>query len=495
MAIQEVDVITRVKNNNSEYIAYPATRAENAMYDNETSGLTADNVQDAIDEQHNNIDSHAGNKNNPHSVTKSQIGLGNVPNVTTNNQTATYTKASTLANLVSGETLSAAFGKIAKAITDLISHMGNKSNPHSVTKAQIGLGNVNNTSDANKPISTAAQTALDKKADLGSDGKIPASQLPSFVDDVLEYTSKSNFPATGETGKIYIDTTSNLTYRWSGSTYVEISSSLALGETASTAYRGDRGKIAYDHTTNKNNPHSITKSQIGLSNVDNTSDANKPISTATQAALNKKANIDSPAFTGAPTVPTPTTASGIANKSYVDTVISGSSITEITGTSPITISKSGTNRAIAHGNSGVTAGSYGPSANATPGFGATFNVPQITVDAKGHATSSATRTVKIPNTAATQSAAGLMSAADKKKIDGTLKVGRVTGTISASGTSVTITMPNASCEPIAVSAYPASELDPVFIDWWPDGDGDVICSIAEAYGENIFVQAFYMDLG
>ncbi len=87
---------------------------------------------------------------------------------------------------------------------------------------------------------------------------------------------------------------------------MEISSSLALGETASTAYRGDRGKIAYDHTTNKNNPHSITKSQIGLSNVDNTSDANKPISTATQAALNKKANIDSPAFTGAPTVPTPT---------------------------------------------------------------------------------------------------------------------------------------------------------------------------------------------
>ncbi len=178
MAIQEVDVITRVKNNDSEYIAYPATRAENAMYDNETSGLTADNVQDAIDEQQNNIDSHAGNKNNPHSVTKSQIGLGNVPNVTTNNQTATYTKASTLANLVSGETLSAAFGKIAKAITDLISHMGNKSNPHSVTKAQIGLSNVNNTSDANKPISTAAQTALDKKADLGSDGKIPAPQLP-----------------------------------------------------------------------------------------------------------------------------------------------------------------------------------------------------------------------------------------------------------------------------------------------------------------------------
>lgn len=84
-------------------------------------------------------------------------------------------------------------------------------------------------------------------AELDSSGKVPASQLPSYVDDVLEYASASDFPATGEAGKIYVATDANLTYRWSGSAYVEISPSLALGETSATAYRGDRGKAAYDH--------------------------------------------------------------------------------------------------------------------------------------------------------------------------------------------------------------------------------------------------------
>ena len=85
-------------------------------------------------------------------------------------------------------------------------------------------------------------------AELDANGFVPSSQLPSYVDDVLEYASRSAFPATGETGKIYVALDTNLTYRWGGSDYVEISPSLALGETSSTAYRGDRGKIAYDHS-------------------------------------------------------------------------------------------------------------------------------------------------------------------------------------------------------------------------------------------------------
>lgn len=133
-----------------------------------------------------------------------------------------------------------------------------------ITAANIGLGNVNNTSDANKPISTATQTALNAKldatlkgaanglAELDAGGKVPAAQLPSYVDDVLEATAMSSFPSTGETGKIYVDTSTNKTYRWSGSAYVEISNSgVALGETSSTAYRGDRGKAAYDHANAK----------------------------------------------------------------------------------------------------------------------------------------------------------------------------------------------------------------------------------------------------
>ena len=104
-------------------------------------------------------------------------------------------------------------------------------------RSNLGLGNVNNTSDANKPISTATQTALNAKentankgvangyAALDATGKVPTAQLPSYVDDVLEYASLSGFPATGETGKIYVALDTNKTYRWSGSAYVEISAS------------------------------------------------------------------------------------------------------------------------------------------------------------------------------------------------------------------------------------------------------------------------------
>ena len=89
-------------------------------------------------------------------------------------------------------------------------------------------------------------------AELDEDGKVPSSQLPSYVDDVLEFTNFNTFPIEGESGKIYIAVDTNRTYRWSGTQYTEISSSLSLGETSSTAYRGDRGKVAYAHAvTNK----------------------------------------------------------------------------------------------------------------------------------------------------------------------------------------------------------------------------------------------------
>lgn len=210
-------------------------------------------------------------------------------------------------------------------------------------------------------------------ASLNESGIIPSAQLPSYVDDVIEVDTFSNLPGTGESGKIYIVQDTNLTYRWSGTDYVEISKSLALGETSSTAYSGDKGKATTDklnripdklitdtvnvnqstteavlnfttyrqeaqqvgrntltitsatisqaglmsssdktkldglkdqagitsdidavqtnletHINNKTNPHEVTKAQVGLGNVDNTSDANKPISTATQTALNSK---------------------------------------------------------------------------------------------------------------------------------------------------------------------------------------------------------------
>lgn len=212
-------------------------------------------------------------------------------------------------------------------------------------------------------------------ASLNESGVIPSTQLPSYVDDVVEAAAFSNLPSKGESGKIYIVTSTNIQYRWSGTAYVEISKSLALGETSSTAYPGDKGKATTDklnktsnkvvvgpitvnpstdkvvlkyqthftstnsdsedshtinaattsqagvmtsadktklnglkdqagitsdidavqtnletHINNKYNPHEVNKAQVGLGNVDNTSDANKPISTATQNALNSKFN-------------------------------------------------------------------------------------------------------------------------------------------------------------------------------------------------------------
>lgn len=115
----------------------------------------------AIKVVQDSLDIHKGSKDNPHSVTKSQVGLGNVPNVATNDQTPSYTAATTLAALVSGEKLSVAFSKLAKGTMDLISHLANKSNPHGVTKAQIGLGSVDNTADKSKPVSTPQQDAID----------------------------------------------------------------------------------------------------------------------------------------------------------------------------------------------------------------------------------------------------------------------------------------------------------------------------------------------
>lgn len=89
-------------------------------------------------------------------------------------------------------------------------------------------------------------------AELDVNGKVPSAQLPSYVDDVLEYANLSGFPATGESGKIYVALDTNLAYRWSGSTYVEISQGVTLGTTSSTAYRGDHGLVAYNHATDAN---------------------------------------------------------------------------------------------------------------------------------------------------------------------------------------------------------------------------------------------------
>ena len=140
-----------------------------------------------------------------------------------------------------------------------LSELSDSENSRLVTDIQIATWNAKadvsaiptSASDINA-VAASEKGAINGVATLGSDGKIPSSQLPSYVDDVLEYYSKDSFPVSGESGKIYLETSTNKTYRWSGSTYVVIASDLALGETSSTAFAGDRGKALEDNAFIKN---------------------------------------------------------------------------------------------------------------------------------------------------------------------------------------------------------------------------------------------------
>ncbi len=139
-------------------------------------------------------------------------------------------------------------------------HRSMTDNPHNVTKEQVGLGNVLNV----EQIPASEKGVANGVATLDSSGKVFSSQLPSYVDDVLEYNTENDFPATGESGKIYVAKDTNKTYRWSGSDYVEISPSLALGTTHETAFYGDWGNTAYQHSqVTSGNPHNVTAGDVG----------------------------------------------------------------------------------------------------------------------------------------------------------------------------------------------------------------------------------------
>lgn len=121
---------------------------------------------------------------NPHKVNKEQVGLGNVPNVITNDQTPTYEEAEEFENISSGEKLSIAFGKIQKAISSLLGHINNFDNPHKTTKSQIQLGNVDNTSDVDKPVSTAQQKAIDDA--YANSNKYTDEKIADLIDGAPE---------------------------------------------------------------------------------------------------------------------------------------------------------------------------------------------------------------------------------------------------------------------------------------------------------------------
>ena len=256
----------------------------------ETAATNANNKADLANTSATNANSSAIQATNAANLANEKAILANDAATNADEKAALAQTAATKANTAASN----AMAKIAETET------ARQNAITATTNANTATTNANNAANT---IQTALDGKLDKgaytgnafdlkslidtKADLVG-GKIPASQLPAYVDDVLKYANLASFPATGENSKIYIAIDTNITYRWTGTGYAEISASLALGETSSTAYRGDKGKIAYDHSQTIGNPHGTTKADIGLGNVENTKDADKPISTATQTALNLK---------------------------------------------------------------------------------------------------------------------------------------------------------------------------------------------------------------
>lgn len=205
-------------------LIHPETDADVVKYDNTASQLNATDVKGALDELKENLDAVTG-----------------------------------------GGTVTGVKGEAEETY---------RTGKVNITRANIGLGNVDNTSDMDKPVSTAQQAAIEDAidglsstyipasqkgtpngvAELDSTGKVPAAQLPSYVDDVIEgtYVNATTFhdtegsPVTPESGKLYIDTTTDKEYRWSGTQFSSIRDGIALGETAETAYAGNKGKANAD---------------------------------------------------------------------------------------------------------------------------------------------------------------------------------------------------------------------------------------------------------
>lgn len=248
---------------------------------------------------------------------------------------ALLTKASaedgtaTAANTISAQVLKEAIQYHAPTVTNIVGNAETASKLQ--TSRTISLtggvtGSVSFDGSAHAPIATTI-TGLGLAngiATLDSSGQVPSTQLPSYVDDVLEYENVAAFPATGETGKIYVETAGNITYRWSGTGYVKITS----GEVSSVA--GKTGVVT------------LTKSDVGLSNVDNTSDATKSVASAAKlttartingvsfdgtsnitVADSTKAPLDSANLIGTPTAPTATTTTNttqLATTAFVQSV-------------------------------------------------------------------------------------------------------------------------------------------------------------------------------
>jgi hypothetical protein len=263
------------------------------------------------------------------------------------NKAATVSTVTNAINALDGGTIGE--GSASKTITALSQSNGNVSATFgdiSITKSQVSdfptsmpASDVSSWAKASsKPTYTASEVgaiatslkgANNGVAELDANGKVPSSQLPSYMDDVLEYAGQESFPTTGQSGIVYVDTLTNQTYRWSGTEYVIIGNSLALGETSSTAYRGDRGKIAYDHSQSTHAPTTSKSAASGGTDL-------SLVTTGEKYTWNNKTSL---------TIGTTSTTAAAGNHTHT------ASLATDTGTSAITLASAGKYKLTAGGSS------------------------------------------------------------------------------------------------------------------------------------------------
>lgn len=300
------------KSSDTEYtVIHPETSSDNVLYDNSDSGFEAKDVKTAIDKVIKNLSdikngglvtgirgsAETEYRTGDVEITKASIGLPHVDDTSDADKPISTMAQAALNTKANAEDLSAiaTSGRLADASEDATHRVVTDEEKAAWNGKQSALTfDSVPTKDSMNPVTSGGVAAeLSKKlstedaavtyiqmtekgspsglATLGTDGKVPAAQLPSFVDDVVNYPTVSWFPVEGESGKIYVAEDTNKTYRWSGTSYVEISESVALGETASTAYPGDKGKANADAIATLR--VSLSETNVAVQTAQSTADA------------------------------------------------------------------------------------------------------------------------------------------------------------------------------------------------------------------------------
>lgn len=234
-----VEIIIQLTGENEGSIAWQIKEAVSDL----KGGVSSE--YDTLKKIEDIIKAHLQDYNNPHQVTKEQVGLANVDNTSDMDKPVSTATQATIDKVK--EDLEQSIGEGSETLT---SHIANKSNPHEVTKEQVGLGNVDNTADTDKPVSDATQALIDSTK----------NELNSSISSHVENKDNPHDVTKAQVGLDQVDNTSDLNKPVS----------TAQQEAINTA-KEEINQVLTSHTSNTSNPHNVTKEQIGLSNVTNDS--------------------------------------------------------------------------------------------------------------------------------------------------------------------------------------------------------------------------------